>query len=631
MLPLEPLDRVSPLPRLLRSAPAGEVRAEIERVEALLGPAGGEAGAGGALVPGGGEPGTGDAGAGGAPVPGGGEPGTAGAPVPGGALLAAALGFARGALALREGALDAAVLHLDGAAAAFGCEGEVEGRELARCEAALARLRRDGRSACAGAAAELDAIAAAGDPGRRAAVVAGHYRGAAERLLGDAAAAQRTLLSALRRSEPFLDERAQILNSLGTLYVTLGAHGAAEALLEHAAELHRRRGDAVGEAIACGQLGAAALGLGALERARAPLQRQEWLCARLGDAFGRARALTFLSDLALELGRADDALALATSARDAAARAAPPLRTWIAYAARAIGRARRDLGDPGAAAALDEAGEIFRELGHPLGAALAAWDRASAEALAPGELLSGHAPGGWFSAAWALGSLGLPARVAQLLRERLEIDEGAPRAETEGGAPGPDGETRERALAAAAQTAPHVAVQREVELVYDRPDELAGIAARRAAAHRNLGRLAALTLAPPGLIVAAVAAPRLGARGVALPPERAAAACVADLPGIAVWIWPAATAPAAVGRDLAELGAALGEPPRAALALAPAGRVLCPPFAGDAGAELEGVEVGALLALTGALAPGEVRLDPRLGWDGDARAGVEVLGFVVTR
>ncbi|HTN83070.1 MAG TPA: hypothetical protein VL242_05280, partial [Sorangium sp.] len=86
MRPLEPLDRVSPLPRLLRSAPAGEVRAEIERVEALLGR--------------GGEPGTGDA-----PVPGGGEPGTGGAPVPGGALLAAALGFARGALALREGAL----------------------------------------------------------------------------------------------------------------------------------------------------------------------------------------------------------------------------------------------------------------------------------------------------------------------------------------------------------------------------------------------------------------------------------------------------------------------------------------------------------------------------------------------
>ena len=50
------------------------------------------------------------------------------------------------------------------------------------------------------AVAELDAIAGAGDAGRRAAVVAGHYRGAAERIVGDAAAAQRTLLSALRRA-----------------------------------------------------------------------------------------------------------------------------------------------------------------------------------------------------------------------------------------------------------------------------------------------------------------------------------------------------------------------------------------------------------------------------------------------
>lgn len=596
MLPLEPLDGVSTLARLLRSAPATEVRAELDRLEEPLGLAAREAQAG--------------------------APDT---PPRGGPLLAAALGFGRGALALREGALDAAVLHLEGAAAAFDREDQAEARDLARCEAVLARLRRDARSACAPAIAELDAIASAGDPGRRVAVVADHYRGTAERLLGDAAAAQRALLSALRRSEPFLDERAQILNSLGTLYVALGAHGAAEALLEHAAELHRRRGDAVGEAIACGQLGAAALGLGALERARAPLQRQEWLCARLGDAFGRARALTFLSELALELGRADDALMLATSARDVAERAAPPLRTWVAYAARAIGRARRDLGDPGAAAALDEAGAIFRELGHPLGAALSAWDRASIEALSSGEPA---APVDWFSAAWALGSLGLPSRVAQLLRERLEIEESTVSPQGGGGAM-PGGEARERALAAAAQTALHVAVQREVELVYDRPGELAAIAARRTGAHRNLGRLAALTLAPPGLVIAAVAASRLGIRGLALPPERTLAACVADLPGLAVWIWPADTAPTDVGRDLGELGAALGEPPRAALALAPAGRVLCPPFAGDAGAELEAVEVGALMALSAALAPGELHLDLRLGWSSEACASVEALGFTI--
>ncbi|WP_437708016.1 tetratricopeptide repeat protein [Sorangium sp. So ce448] len=595
MLPLDPIDSVSPLSRLLRSAPGAEVRAELDRVEALLGVGRDPA----AAVP------------------------------DGGPLVAAALGFGRGALALREGALDAAVLHLEGAVAAFDREGAAEARDLARCEAALARLRRDVRAACASAIEELDSIAAAGDPGRRAAVVAAHYRGTAERLLGDAAAAQRTLLSALRRSEPFLGERAQILNSLGTLYVTLGAHGAAEALLEHAAELHRRRGDSVGEAIACGQLGAAALGLGALERARAPLQRQEWLCARLGDAFGRARALTFLSELALELGRADDALALATSAREIAERAAPPLRTWVAYASRAIGRARRDLGDPGAAAALDEAGALFRALGLPLGEALAAWDRASAEALALAE------PADWFSAAWSLGSLGLSSRVAQLLRERLEIEEAAPLPEkgdptSDGGGPTSDGEARELALAAAAQTSPHVAMQREVELVYDRPDHLAAMAARRTAAQRNLGRLAALTLARPGLIVAAIAASPLGARGRALPPERAMAVCVADLPGLTVWIWPAAATPATIGNDLAVLRATLGEPLRAALVFAPAGRVLCPPFAGDTGAELDAVELVGLIALPAVLAPGELRLDPQLGWDGDARASVEALGFVIT-
>ncbi|WP_437313478.1 hypothetical protein [Sorangium sp. So ce385] len=605
MRPLDPLDGVSPLPRLLRSAPGAEVRAELDRIEALLGEGGAPAAA------------------------------PAAPPLPGGPLLAAALVFGRGALALREGALDAAVRLLDGAAAAFGEEGEAEARDLARCEAVLARLRRDARSACASAVAELDAIAGAGDGRRCAAVVAAHYRATAERIAGDAAAAQRTLLSALRGSEPFLDERAQILNSLGTLYVTLGAHGAAEALLEHAAELHRRRGDAVGEAIAYGQLGAAALGLGALDRARAALQRQEWLCARLGDAFGRARALTFLSELALELGRADDALALATAARDIAAGATPPLRTWIAYAARAMGRARRDLGDLGAAAALEEAGALFRELGHPLGEALAAWDRASAEALAPVRSSTPVAPVratmvDWFSAAWALGSLGLPSRVALLLRERMEIIEEAA-LRPENGEPVSDGGIRERALAAAAQTSPHVAVQREVELVYDRPDDLTMVAAHRAAAHRNLGRLAALTLAPPGLVVAAIAASGVNVRGLVLPSERAAAACIAHLPGFAVWLWPSATAPAAIGSDLADLRTALGEPLRAALALAPAGRVVCPPFAGDVGAELEAVEVGALLALAESLAPGELRLDAQLGWNGEVGASVEALGFVVTR
>ncbi|MGK3992453.1 hypothetical protein [Sorangium sp. So ce1024] len=86
------------------------------------------------------------------------------------------------------------------------------------------------------------------------------------------------------------------------------------------------------------------------------------------------------------------------------------------------------------------------------------------------------------------------------------------------------------------------------------------------------------------------------------------------------------TAPTDVGRGFAELGVSLGEPPRAALA--PAGRVLRPPFAGDAGAELEAVEVGALTALSAALAAGELHLDPRLGCSDGACAGVEALGFM---
>ncbi|WP_437585835.1 hypothetical protein [Sorangium sp. So ce1000] len=36
------------------------------------------------------------------------------------------------------------------------------------------------------------------------------------------------------------------------------------------------------------------------------------------------------------------------------------------------------------------------------------------------------------------------------------------------------------------------------------------------------------------------------------------------------------------------------------------------------------------MALLAVLAPGELRLDPRLSWDGEARASVEALGFIVT-
>jgi hypothetical protein len=185
-------------------------------------------------------------------------------------------------------------------------------------------------------------------------------------------------------------------------------------------------------------------------------------------------------------------------------------------------------------------------------------------------------------------------------------------------------------LAAAAQSAPHIAVRREVELVYERPDDLAAIAARRTAAQRNLGRLAALTLAPAGLVIAAIAAAGPAPGGAALPPERAAAACVAALPGLLVWAWPAAVAPDDVVRDLGELAARVAEA-RAAVALAPPGRVLCPPFAGDVGAELESVEVAPVLARAIALAPGALWIDPALGWPVEADERARAAAFVPAR
>src|SRR5277367_1072847 len=178
MRPLDLLPSTSSLAHLLLNAAGPPVRAEIARLAAL-------------------------------PL----EPGPA-----------AALLFARGALSLREGALETARAELGAAADAFAAIGESEAADLARCEALLAVIRRGPRAAYAEAIDALEAVAAAGS--ERVRIVARHYRGAAERAAGDAAAAQRTLLEAFRGAEPYLAERAQILNSLGTLYVVLGAFGA---------------------------------------------------------------------------------------------------------------------------------------------------------------------------------------------------------------------------------------------------------------------------------------------------------------------------------------------------------------------------------------------------------------------
>lgn len=565
MRPLDPLAARAPLiARGLRRAPPAEVHAELTRVGALAPE----------LSP----------------------------------LERASLRFAHGALALREGMLEAATRELDAASAELLAVGEVEAGLLAACEARIADLRRDPRAAKTQVIPALlaladDPIAA---PHPRVLAVAAHYRGTAARVAGDARTAQEALLDALHRAEPFLAERAQILNSLGTLYVTLGAPGAARALLEHAAELHHQLGDVVGEAIAHGQLGSAAIALGDRAGARRHLQRQEWLASSIGDAFGRARALTALADLALDFGRPDEAQDLAMSAIAVANSVTPALTLWLAYAGRALGRARLELGGSALAearTALLEARERFTALANPLGLALTAADLAELDARE-------GKPADLFPAAWGLGSLALPARVAKLLADQAR----APAA--------PSAASR----AAAAQSAPHLAEALEVSLVYEDAPALAALAARRTAAQRNLGRLAALSLAPPGLLLVAIVAPGLGGEG-GLPGERAEAARLFELPGAVLWAFPPVTPPEQVARDLARLRAALGEEMRVLLAFAPSGRVISAPFQGEAGARVEGVDALGLLMKAAGLSPGVVARGEGFPWSEEAKGTLEQAGL----
>ncbi len=550
MLPLEPLASRSPVERLILRARAPEAEAEIARLEALD------------LSP----------------------------------LEAAARAYARGALHMREGSLGPAFNDFDAASNAFSEAGEVEASEIARAEAHLAKMRRGPKQAFLEAEAALGQLTST-TASPRVRVVALHYQGAALRLIGDAQGTQRCLLGALAQAQNHPSERAKILNSLGTLYVVMGAYGAAEALLEHAAELHHRKGDSVGEAIACGQLGAAALGLGDLTKARTWLQRQEWLASQVGDAFGRARALTFLADVALDLGRPDDALELANLAREVARSTTPPLGIWLAYATRAAGRAKADLADKTAEDELRDARARFTQIGNTLGLALTEWDLVR---LAGGEdsgPVGETAPLTWSGPAWALASLGLSARVAGLLRdhatardarhkERLPLDQ-------EGGrSPIADAE---ETFFAVAQPAPHLGVPREIALVYEAPGVLGDVSNRRTSAQRNLARLGALTLAAPGLVIATIQW-RGAVRYRALPPERASCAAIGALPAVAQWAWPLSTPEAEIDRDVGALRAALTAEGATEITITLEkqvnARVVSPPFAGEVGAGLEGLGAG---------------------------------------
>jgi tetratricopeptide (TPR) repeat protein len=528
---------------------------------------------------------------------------------------AAARTFAHGALALRTGALDSAVAAFDDAALALEGAGEHEASRLARCEFWLATIRRGPRKVYKEAIEALEQIGSDSQASRVVRVVAAHYRGTALRYTGQAEATLRVLLEAFGESDGLLLERAHVLNSLGTLYVVLGAFGAAQAVLEHAAELNHQIGDRVSEAISYGQLGSAALGRGELEEARRFLQRQEWFASRVGDTFGQSRALVLLADLAVDLGRHDDAVELAEQARTLAASVSPPLEMWLAYATRSIGRAKVEMGDTDAREVLDDARARFSSLGNQLGDAMVSWDLARLEAQtgARGQ----RAP--WQASAWAFATLGLTARVTQVLRDLRELSDDAA-----------DAHAIDMAIAAASQSYPHLGTAQEVALVLSQPDTVAAIAHRRISGQRNLGRLAAHTLLGRGLYIAAVAAGAIGTGIRPMPNRRSAATLVGQLPGVAMWAWSGGCALVEVARDLSSLRVAVGEDSRAALGFFAEARVASAPFAGELGAEVHGADLAPLVRHALIDPSGTLRRVGEFAWSGEAEALARMSGFQST-
>ena len=532
MKPLEALGSQSPLPKLLMSGTPADVEAALER-------AAGE--------------------------------GTD-------AAHAASLKFARAAWALREGKLELARVGFEDGARAFEALGDRESAELSKIEGAISLARRGRREA----ALEAEAIVAPLEDGgatpevRARATLA---RGTAQRVLGDASRAQASFARALELAREQPEVRTMALNSMGTLCVSLGAFGAADTLCEHAAELCRLKKDVVGEAIAMGQLGASALGRSDLDKARKYLSRQEWLCTQIGDTFGRTRALVWLAEVALEAGRADDAAELARRAIESANAVSPPLSTFAAYADRALGRARIQLGEAAGRDDIMRAHATFAAQRLPLGEALAARDCALAAAPIdrPGAL----------AALGALAGLGLPERVAEALP-----------------ALGADAALE---LALAAPNARRLEPL-EARLIYERPRALAGVSEARSAARKNVSRLAVLALSDPGLWVAALAT-QASVFGESLVDDtQIACAHAGGVPGLHLLVWSGDRAPDAVGADLAAVMRRAGSPVTIALSHAPAARVITPGFGGGLPPRLEGLDALALCRSASDLSPGTFTL-----------------------
>jgi hypothetical protein len=264
-------------------------------------------------------------------------------------------------------------------------------------------------------------------------------------------------------------------------------------------------------------------------------------------------------------------------------------------------------------------------MGNQLGEALVNWDLANRQARCdpPADTAAARqerlAP--WQHAAWSFATLGLTGRVAQLLRDLREL----------GVASGPTLQTGTHLLdltmAATAQNYPHLSSAREVELVYSEPDTLASIATRRIEGQRNLGRIAALSLAPPGLYVAAIASSAIGQQERAIPTARAAAALLGLLPGVALWAWSGDREVTEIARDLSSLRAACGEDTRAALQHFPEGRITCAPFAGELGATVEEVDCAELVMAAIAAGAGTLKRGSDVPWSNETEALAVMSGY----